>query len=132
MRWRLSRLDGADQRVVKLMREAEVEQPAPASAKKHIQIEPAPERCDFLCQRLALYRDCLPLESVPRQCKDICLPMLLGAHQEHQGLITTKQLLHLLDLERLRARECGVIGELLFEPRLNDSEFVLGLGELFA
>jgi hypothetical protein len=97
-----------------------------------IHIEPAPERRNFLCQFRALYLYRLPLEAIPRQGKDICLPMLLGAEQEHHGFIVGEQLLQLLGLERLWARERGVIGKLLFELCLNASEPLFTFGNLLA
>src|SRR6516165_2494580 len=126
------RLDRTDKRVVKFVRETEIEQPPPAAAKEHVNIEPAPERGDLLQQGLAVQRNCLPLEPLARQRKDVKLPMPVTRQPKDQGFVLAEKPLRLLGAEGTWARKDSVIRILLFEPRSNGSELLLGVAELTA
>ena len=123
------RFDGTDERDIKLVRESEVEQHRLAGGLLQlVEIEAAAECGDLLREVLGTDRNRAPVEAIARQREDVAL--LVSGQEEDQRLIGAEQLLHFLGLERLRARERRILGELPFEPRRVGVELALGLGKL--
>src|ERR1700730_1130149 len=123
------RLDRTDERDVKLIRQSEVEQRQLAGWLLQLrEIEAAAQCGDLLRQVFCPDPDRVPAEAIARQRKDVAL--LVSRQEEDQRLIGAEQLLHFLGLERLRARQRRILGELPFEPRRVGGQLALGRSKL--
>jgi hypothetical protein len=124
-------LDGTDERDIKLVRESEVEQHRLAGGLLQlVEIEAATECGDLLREVLGTDPNRAPVEAIARQREDVAL--LLAGEPEDERLIGAEQLLHFLRLERLRARQRRILGELPFEPRRVGGQLALGRSKLSA
>src|SRR5208337_1778513 len=71
-----------------------------------------------------------PVEAIARQRKDVAL--LVSGQEEDQCFIGTEQLLHFLRLERLWARERGIVGKLGCQTRRVGGKRALSVDNLLA
>ena len=116
------RVDRTDEQRVQLVREAQIE------LLHGVEFQPAPERRDLGDDGTSARGDRAPVEAVGGDGEDIAL--LLAGHEKKQRLVGREQLLDVLDLQRPRVRQRGVVGEFLLQLGLGGGKLALGVFDL--
>src|SRR5215831_18689032 len=115
-------IDRADQQVKKLVFEAEIE------LLHGVEIQPAPERRDLSSDVIPPGRDRAPLEAVGGYGEHIAL--LLTGQEKKKHLVGPEELLDVLDLQRFRVRQRGIIGKFLLQSSCGGGQLALGVFDL--
>ena len=127
------RLDWLEQRHIEFVSKTKIEHHGLARVAclfPLIDIEAATEGGNLPGELIRADRDRSPIEALTGQREDVTL--FVGGQEKDKRLVRPKQLLHLLGLEWLWARQRRILGEVFFEPRRDRNEPALGICDLLA
>src|SRR3954447_8657697 len=116
------RIDRTEEQGIELVRNHEIE------LLHGVELEPAAERRNLGCDVISAGWDRAPVEAVGCDREDIAL--LIAGYEKNKRLIRREQLLDVLDLQRPRVRQRGVIGEFLLQLGLGGGKLALGVFDL--
>ena len=126
------RLDRAQQVLVGLMREREIEQVVLVgrASRPRSTFSPRRNAATFLRQGLGSERQAVPVDAFAGQREQVGIGF--ARDPDDHRLVGAEQGLDFLGTERLRAGERRVIREFLFQPRIDGSELAPGIGDVVA
>src|SRR5262249_19696826 len=115
-------IDWVDQQVKKVVCEAEIE------LLHGVEFQPAPKERNLRSDVIPPGGNCAPVEPIRRYRKNIAL--LISRQEKKKRLMTPEQLLHILDLQRFRIGQRGIVGEFLLQPSFRSGQLALRVFEL--